>query len=129
MFPRRLPFVPLSFSPTLPSPCLSQPGLARSFPSLSLLSFPPLPPHPSLSTSSFWLSVTQIGRVLPAPSLLASSTLSATSHSATRPGSIVKDLVADEEARKYAKRKFGDLQDSREANGRGRGWKKKKGKF
>jgi hypothetical protein len=46
-----------------------------------------------------------------------------------RVGSIIKDLVVDSEATEYAKRKFGALQEGRERNGRGKGWKKRKTKF
>lgn len=46
-----------------------------------------------------------------------------------RVGSIVADLVKDEEAKRYAKRKFSSLQDGREKNGRGQGWKKRTNKF
>ena len=46
-----------------------------------------------------------------------------------RKASVVRELVGDEEARRYAKRKFGVLQGTRERNGRGMGWKKKKTNF
>jgi hypothetical protein len=42
-----------------------------------------------------------------------------------RPGQIVADIARDEGINATAKRKFGDLEDRRMKNGRGRGWKKR----
>ncbi|KAJ9113829.1 hypothetical protein QFC19_000022 [Naganishia cerealis] len=59
------------------------------------------------------------------PETFASTTL--TKERKYNPGSIVQNLVADSELGSYAKRKYNDFAGSRMANGRGQGWKKRKG--
>lgn len=66
---------------------------------------------------------TQIGHVVDQPRHLQDTTLHRDIR--YRPGSIVKDLIQDDTTGSYAKRKYGDLQQSRMDNGRGKGWKKR----
>jgi hypothetical protein len=65
----------------------------------------------------------QIGTVLDAPRQLQETTL-AREHR-YRPGSIVREITADQSTNEYAKRKYGDLQTNRMDNGRGKGWRKR----
>ncbi|CED83902.1 Uncharacterized conserved protein [Phaffia rhodozyma] len=65
-----------------------------------------------------------IGTLHSQSKVLQSTTLR--SESSARPGSILKELMADEESQAYAKRKFGDLQATRSYNGRKRVVKKSK---
>ncbi|KAJ9116970.1 hypothetical protein QFC22_004628 [Naganishia vaughanmartiniae] len=66
-----------------------------------------------------------IGTIINPPKKLQSTTL--TKERKYNPGSIVQTLVADSELGSYAKRKYNDFAGSRMANGRGQGWKKRKG--
>jgi hypothetical protein len=68
-----------------------------------------------------------IGTIINPPRHLQNSTIEKTRE--YRPGQIVQDLVGDQGAGEYAKRKYGDLQHSRQRNGRGQGWKSKKPKW
>ena len=71
------------------------------------------------------MGILQIGTLVEAPRHLQDTTL--TREKQYRPGQIVQDLTRDEATGSYAKRKFGDLQKTRMDNGRGNGWKKKRG--
>jgi hypothetical protein len=66
-----------------------------------------------------------IGTLVNPPRQLQTSTARETPK--YRPGQIVDGLVRDQEVGTYAKRKFGELQGKRMENGRGKGWKKRKG--
>lgn len=58
----------------------------------------------------------QIGKLYEPSKKLTTSTLAPSA--AARPGSIISEIMGDSSSKAYAKRKFGDLQNQRERNGR-----------
>lgn len=68
--------------------------------------------------------MTQIGTIINPPKRLQSTTLA--KERKYNPGSIVQSLVANSEVNSYAKRKYDEFASTRMANGRGKGWKKRK---
>lgn len=66
-----------------------------------------------------------IGTLVAPPRHLQSSTIQRERN--YNPGDIVQSIVGDSELGGYAKRKFDDFATKRMDNGRGRGWKKRRG--
>jgi hypothetical protein len=74
-------------------------------------------------TPDVFLSL-QIGTIINPPKRLQNTTLA--KERKYNPGSIVQGLVANSDLNSYAKRKYDEFSSTRMANGRGKGWKKRK---
>lgn len=82
--------------------------------------------HPvaSVTFDNILCSLPQIGTIINPPKRLQSTTLA--KERKYNPGSIVQGLVANSDLNSYAKRKYDEFSSTRMANGRGKGWKKRK---
>lgn len=77
--------------------------------------------RPSLTVLA---ALSQIGTIINPPKRLQSTTLA--KERKYNPGSIVQGLATNSDLNSYAKRKYDEFSSTRMANGRGKGWKKRK---